>query len=176
MLLRTIFILPMAFTLAALAIGQAKVADDRALPKQLSENEVQQILKHNNPKSHVDAALKISDARLANALKETQSSQYRAAIEEVDVYASLIIYADDYARKLPENKIKDRNRCLKKIEQAIFKQSRNLEFINREIPFNYRESVEAKIIEVKKIRVKAIDDLLGGGKIIKSVSENTPQQ
>lgn len=148
--------------------GQVKVADDGGLPKQLSENEVQKILKQNKPKSHVEAALKISDSRLANAVRQTQSNKYQTAIDEVDVYASLIIYANDYARKLPEDKLKDRNKCLKKIEQAIFKQSRNLEFINREIPFTYRESVENKINEVKKIRVRAIDDMLGGGKIINS--------
>ena len=38
---KPIFISLMVFALAALAIGQAKKADDRALPKQLSENEVQ---------------------------------------------------------------------------------------------------------------------------------------
>lgn len=168
MLSRIVFILPLAIALSVIASGQAKLAEDSGLPKQLSETEVQRIIKHNNPKSHVEAALKISDARLAQAVSQTQANQYQTAVEEVDVYASLIIYANDYTRKLPEDRIKDRNKCLKKIEQAIFKQSRNLEFINREIPFTYRESVEDKINEVKKIRVRAIDDMLGGGKSINS--------
>jgi len=161
----------MAFLLTALVAGQAQVVDDAALPKQLSENEVQSIIKHNNPKSHVDAALKISKKRLESAVNHTHSNQYQTAVEDVDIYASLIIYANGYARKLPENKIKDRNRCLKKIEQAVFKTSRDLEFISREIPYDYRESVMDKISQVKEIRVRAIDDLIGGGKTMKSSNE-----
>ncbi|MDQ3010771.1 MAG: hypothetical protein M3X11_08735, partial [Acidobacteriota bacterium] len=118
-----IFILLMTFALAPIAPGQVKV-DDRALPNQLSEAEVQTILKENNPKSHVEAALKLSDAHLARALKDTEAHQYKAAVDNVDVYASLVVYADGYTRKLPAAQIKDRNTCLKKIEQAIFKQSR----------------------------------------------------
>lgn len=168
MLFRKILILPMALTFAAFVAGQARVAEDNSLPKQLSEDEVQSIIKHNNPKSHVEAALKVSDKRLAQAINETKASRFKNAIEEVDVYASIIIYADGYARQLPPNKIKDRNNCLKRLEQAIFKQSRNLEFISREIPFSFREPVEDKILEVRKIRAQAIDDLLGGGKPINS--------
>jgi len=164
-----IFILLTAFALAA--AGQTRKADDRSLPNQLSENEVQTILKETNPKSHVEAALKVSDAHLATALKSVGAQAYKAAVEDVDVYASLVIYADTYARKLPAAQIKDRNTCLKKIEQAIFKQSRNLDAIVRGVPYDARESVEGKINDVKKIRLRALDDALGGGKIINSSNE-----
>jgi len=166
-----IFILIMAFALASNAASQAKKADDRALPDQLRETEVQIILKETNPKSHVEAALKVSDARMATALKSAGASQYKAAIEDVDVYASLIIYADGYTRKLPDAQVKERNNCLKKIEQAIFKQSRNLDLVLREVPFDFREPVEDKIAQLKKIRLRALDDAIGGGKIINSSNQ-----
>jgi uncharacterized hydantoinase/oxoprolinase family protein len=168
---KAIFILLAVLTFATFAAGQAKKVDDRALPRQLSETEVQAILKHTNPKSHVEAALKVSDARLANALKSAQVNEFKAAVQDVDVFADLVIYADDYTRKIPDAQHKDRNHCLKKIEQTIFKQTRNLEFIAREVPFETREPVEEKINQVKKIRLRAVNDLLGGGKTIKTSDE-----
>jgi uncharacterized hydantoinase/oxoprolinase family protein len=168
---KAIFILLAVLTLATLAAGQAKKVDDRALPRQLSETEVQTILKQTNPKSHVETALKVSDARLANALKSAQANEFKAAVQDVDVFADLVIYADDYTRKIPDAQQKDRNHCLKKIEQTIFKQTRNLEFLAREVPFETREPVEDKINQVKKIRLRAINDLLGGGKTIHTSNE-----
>lgn len=160
-----------ANTFAPSAAGQTRKVDDRALPQQLSETEVQSILKETNPKSHVEASLKISDMRIASAMKSIQANQYLAAVQDVDVFAGLIIYADDYTRKLPEAQNKDRNACLKKIEQTIFKHTRDLEFIAREVPYETREPVEDKINQVKKIRLRAINDLLGGGKTIHTSEE-----
>ncbi|HEX9004566.1 MAG TPA: hypothetical protein VGB07_31930 [Blastocatellia bacterium] len=165
---KAIFILLAAFSLAAFAAGQTKKVDDRALPQLLSEAEVQTILKQTNPKPHVEAALKVSDARLASALKSVQANEFKAAVQDVDVFADLVIYADDYTRKLPDAQQKDRNHCLKKIEQTIFKQTRNLDFIAREVPYEDREPVEEKINQVKKIRLRAVNDLLGGGRAIKT--------
>lgn len=171
MRLNAIFIALTFFSLAAFAAEQAKRVDDRALPQQLSETEVQTILRENKPKSHVEAALKVSNARLDNAIKSVQANQYKSAIQDVDIFAELIIYADDYTRRLPEAQSKDRNSCLKKIEQTIFKQNRNLEFITREVPYDDRQPVEDKIEQVKKIRLRAINDLLGGGKTIHTSNE-----
>ena len=166
-----IFIVLTAFALASIVAGQAQKVDDRALPSQLSENEVQAILKETNPRSHVEVSLKSADARLAKAIKSAEAHEYKAAVEDVDLYASLVIYADGYTRKLPDSQNKDRSNCLKKIEQAIFKQSRNLEAVMREVPLDLREPVEDKISHVKKIRLRALDDAIGGGKIINSSNQ-----
>jgi hypothetical protein len=168
---KTISILLTVFALASFAMGQTQKADDRALPKQLSENEVQTIIKQTEAKSHVEATLKVSDARMASAVKNVEAGQYQTAVEDVDVFALLIVYADDYTRKLPDAQSKDRSNCLKKLEQAVFKQTRNLDAVSRNLPFDYREPVTEKISQVKKIRVRAVDDLLGGGKFIKSSNE-----
>src|SRR5215510_13542293 len=105
-----------------------------ALPHDLTETETQKILREDSPRPRVDATLKISDTRLASALKFIEENKYKSAAQDVDVYAALIVYADAYTRKLPPSQIKDRNDCLKKIEQAIFKQSRTVDAVLRQVP------------------------------------------
>ena len=139
-----------------------------ALPRELSETEAQKILRENSPRPRVEVTLKVSDLRLASALKFAEASQYQSAAQDVDVYAALIVYADAYTRKLPSSLSKDRINCLKKIEQAIFKQTRVVDAMMRQFPVDYREGVEPKIEEVKKIRLRAVNDLLGDGKIMKT--------
>jgi len=164
---------PVLFTLLtiALADSQSSQVNDRQLPEELTESESQTILKEQSPKQHVDATIKISDVRINNALKSVQESRHENAAENVVIYASLIKYADEYTRKLPRSQIKDRNNCLKKIEQAIFKTTRIFDAIMRELPFNYRESAQQKVEDLKKIRLRAINDLLGSGTIINSSNE-----
>ena len=142
-----------------------------ALPRELSETETQQILRENKPKLRVDVTLKVSDTRLASALKFVEENQYKSAAQDVDVYAALIVYVDAYTRKLPPSQTKDRNDCLKKIEQAIFKQTRAVDAVLRQFPADYREGVEPKIDQVKKIRLRAVNDLLGDGRVIKTSDE-----
>lgn len=171
MMWKTILILSLSFIAFDSQSPHLKMPGERqadALPRELTETETQRILRENFPKPRVDATLKISDLRLASALKFVEESQYKSAAQDVDVYAALIVYADAYTRKLPASQIKDRNNCLKKIEQAIFKQTRTVDAVLRQFPVDYREGVEPKIDEVKKIRLRAVNDLLGGGNIIKS--------
>ncbi|HKC84673.1 MAG TPA: hypothetical protein VKG02_01790, partial [Blastocatellia bacterium] len=139
-----------------------------ALPRDLTETETQKILKEDSPRTRVDATLRVSDLRLASALKFVEESQYKSAAQDVDVYAALIVYADAYTRKLPASQIKDRNNCLKKIEQTIFKQTRSVDAVLRQFPVDYREGAGPKIDQVKKIRLRAVNDLLGGGNMIKT--------
>jgi|SRR5262249_32917848 len=141
------------------------------LPRELTETETQTILKERSPKPHVDVTLKVSDSRIASALKLAEETQYKSAAQDVDVYAALIVYADTYTHKLPDSQIKDRNACLKKIEQAIFKQSRTVDAVLRQFPIDYRETAETKIDQIKKIRLRAVNDLLGDGRIIKTSDE-----
>jgi hypothetical protein len=153
---------------------QLKMPGERqpdALPRELTETETQQILKENSPKPRVDATLKVTDTRIASALKFVEENQYKSAAQDVDVYAALIVYADAYTRKLPPSQVKDRNNCLKKIEQAIFKQSRAVDSVLRQFPVEYREGAEPKIDQVKKIRLRAINDMLSDGQVIKISDE-----
>jgi hypothetical protein len=171
MMWKTVLILSLSFIAFDTQSPHLKMPGERqvdALPRELTETETQKILRENNPNPHVEATLKVSDMRLASALKFAEESQYKSAAQDVDVYAALIVYADAYTRKLPASKIKDRNNCLKKIEQAIFKQTRTVDAVVRQFPVDYRDGVGPKIDEVKKIRLRAVNDLLGGGNAIKT--------
>jgi hypothetical protein len=168
MVIKTIFISLLAFAPIITAFHQVR---DRPLPEDLSESESQSILKEEKPKGRVDATLKVSDARIDSAFQMIQENQFKAAAQDMDVYTALIRYADDYTRKLPGSRIKDRNHCLKKIEQAIFKKMRTLDLIARGISHDYREPTQRGIDEVKKIRLRAINDLLGGGNMINSSND-----
>jgi hypothetical protein len=171
MLWKPILILLLGFITSGQQTPQLKMPGERqpdALPRELSEVETLRILRENTPKPRVDTTLKVSDTRLASALKFVEESQYKSAAQDVDVYAALIVYADAYTRQLPTSQTKDRNECLKKIEQAIFKQTRTVDAVLRQFPVEYREGVEPKIDQVKKIRLRAINDVLGGGQVIKT--------
>jgi hypothetical protein len=171
MMWKTILILSLSFIAPDSQSPQLKMSGESqadALPRELTETETQKILREDSPRPRVDATLKISDLRLASALKFVEESQYKSAAQDVDVYAALIVYADAYTRKLPAPQIKDRNNCLKKIEQAIFKQTRALDTMLRQFPVDYREGVGPKIDQVKQIRLRAVNDLLGGGNMIKT--------
>lgn len=165
---KPIFIL---FLSSILGFAQPQVGDPSLpgrLPVMLSEMEKQLILKEQNPKPHVESALKVAEARIKNAFQLAQESRSQLAAQDLDAFLALIVYADTYARKSLALKNKDRNHCLKRIEQAIFKQSRNMESITRALPLESRDTVESQVGEVKKIRLRAINDLLGGGQVIDS--------
>jgi hypothetical protein len=149
-------------------VGRPPSQSPDQLPEMLSEVEKQAILKERDPKPHVESALKIAEARIKNAVQLSQESQAPAAKQDMDAFLALIVYADTYTRKTLAAKNKDRNHCLKRIEQAVFKQSRNLDSITRALPLESREAVEVQIGEVKKIRLRAINDLLGQGQVINS--------
>ena len=171
MMWKTILILTLSFIAPDSQSPQLKMPGESqadALPRELTETETQKIIREDSPRPRVDATLKVSDLRLASALKFVEETQYKSAAQDVDVYAALIVYADAYTRKLPASQIKDRNNCLKKIEQAIFKQTRAVDAMLRQFPVDYREGVEPKIDQVKKIRLRAVNDLLGGGNMIKT--------
>src|SRR5262245_18120663 len=120
MMWKTILILSLSFIATDSQSPQLKMSGERqhdAFPRELTETETQKILKEDSPRPRIDATLKVSDLRLASALKFVEGSQYETAAQDVDVYAALIVYADSYTRGLPASQTKDRNNCLKKIDQ-----------------------------------------------------------
>ena len=155
---------------SVLGMAQPQIGDQSSgqLPRMLNDMEKQLILKERNPKPHVESALKVAEARIKNAFQLGQENQIQAAAQELDAFLALIIYADTYTRKSLASKNKERNHCLKQIEQMIFKQSRSLESVTRVLPMESRDSFETQIGEVKKIRLRAINDLLGSGQVINS--------
>jgi len=137
------------------------------LPDGLSETESRAILKERGPKSHVKAVAQVAGQRLVAASKLAEAGQFDDAVKSIVLYEALFQYADDYARALPAKEVKERHKCLKELEQAIFKQHRPLESIRRELPFNYREQTDPLVESLKQLRLQAINDVLGGGTIMK---------
>ena len=171
---KIILILSLSFFLCDLQTPQLKMTGERSdhsLPQALTEEETQKILKEQKAKKHVEATLKVSDERIASASRLITENQHQSAAHEVDLYAALIIYANAYTRRLPDNEIKDRSNCLKQIEQAIFKQTRTLDTLMRDFPHEYHQRAETKLSQVKQIRLQAINDLIGGGLVLKPSEE-----
>jgi hypothetical protein len=168
MALKPIFMLLVGVVLGCAEPQVGDPSSHGQLPGMLSEMEKQSILKERDPKPHVESALRIAEARVKTAFQLTQENQLGAAAQDLGAFLALIVYADTYTRKELASKNKDRNHCLKQIEQMVFKQSRNLESITRALPLESREAVESQIGEVKKIRLRAINDLLGRGQVINS--------
>ncbi len=142
-------------------------SDAPKLPEGLSESETRMVLKEQGAKGHVEAALKLAELKLAEANKVVQVGNAELALKNLNLYAALVSYGDAYARRLPVTETKERSRCLKLIEQAIFKQQRPVEIVRRDLAFNLREETEPLVETLKRIRLRAIDDVLGGGKMIK---------
>lgn len=144
------------------------------LPDELSEDETHQIRREDKPKSHVEAAFKVSNSRLNLALQLAKDNQYRESAQSLDLYSELITYADSYARRNTSDQSKERHRCLKLIEQQIFKQYSTLDLVVRELPHLHRDIGDRATAVAKRIRLRAVDDLLGGGAFLKSAND-TPQ-
>jgi hypothetical protein len=141
--------------------------DTLKLPEGLSEAESRMVLKEQGAKDHVEAALKLAELKLAEANKIVQEGGYELAVKNFNLYVALVSYGDAYARRLPAAESKERSKCLKVIEQAIFKQQRPVEALRRDVPFNFREETNPLVETLKRIRLRAIDDMLGGGNMIK---------
>ena len=162
-------------SLALTAAPQLQQAGKRyalTLPDELSESEGQRILKEQKPKSRVEMTFNISDARLDSALERARASEYRTAIQNLELYADLVSYADRYTRQLPGEQAKDRSACLKLIEQRIFRRTQTIEAVARELPFDYHESCERAKDRAKSVRLRALNDLLGGGRMFESSGDD----
>ena len=140
-------------------------------PGGLTAIESAELTRQKSPKGRVDAALKLAVLRVGRALNLSQQSQFQGAKEELELFANLVIYADGITRAIPVEKRNDRDNCLKKIEQTIFRQSPRFESIIREFPLEYREASAPFTERVKRVRLQAINDLLGGGAAIKVPEE-----
>lgn len=140
-------------------------------PASLTAAESAEITRQKSPKGRVEAALKVAGLRVGQALLLSQRSEYPAATQQLETFASLIGYADGVTRAIPVEKRNDRENCLKKIEQTIFRQLPRVESIIRDLPLESREASAPFAEQVKRVRLQAINDLLGGGAAIKVPEE-----
>jgi hypothetical protein len=165
-------ILRNAFSMLLLAVflygfTWAQPADAPKLPTGLSDSEAQQIRKEQNPKGYIEVVLRLADARLQQAFKQVSDTDVDETVKRLQVYGALLAYADAHARSLPASATKERNKLLKLVEQAIFKQQRTIEGTRQELPYEQREATESIVANLKRIRLRALNDILGNGEIIK---------
>jgi len=135
-------------------------------PTGLTEKEVATLQRATAPRAHVEAVLKISALRMDGALSLARQSRYLEAREQLSLFVSLIEYADHQTRALPPTRRKDRDHNLKRLEQAIFRQNTPLDALLAELPYELREESQPGVDAVRRIRLRAINDLLGGGRAI----------
>jgi hypothetical protein len=135
------------------------------LPAGLTDVETQLIRKDASPKGHIEGVIRVAEARLAQSFKQATDNS-DAALKDLELYGALMVYADGHTRQL-NLPVKERNKILKVIEQSVFKQQRNLEGTRQQLPIEAREQTEKLVEAIKRIRLRAIDDVLGNGGIIK---------
>ena len=160
--LATIF--QLSILCCAVLMGQTPDALPK-LPAGLTDAETQLIRKDANPKGQVEAVVRVAEARLAQAFKQATDNS-DVALKDLELYGALMAYGDGHARQL-NLPVKERHKILKVLEQSIFKQQRNLEGTRQQLPLEAREQTEKLVATLKRIRLRAIDDVLGNGQIIK---------
>ena len=137
-------------------------------PTGLTEKEVATLQRATAPRAHVEAVVKISTLRMDGALSLARQNRYLEAREQLSLFVSLIEYADRQTRALPPTRRKDRDHNLKRLEQAIFRQNTPLDALLAELPYQLREESQPGVDAVRRLRLRAINDLLGGGRAITS--------
>jgi hypothetical protein len=135
-------------------------------PTGLTDKEVATLQRASAPRAHVEAVLKISALRMEAALSLARQNRYPEAQEQLSLFISLVEYADRHTRALPPTRRKDRDHNLKRLEQAIFRQNNPLDTLLAELPYQLREESQPAVNTVRRIRLQAINDLLGGGRAI----------
>ncbi len=140
--------------------------DPRPLTKLISDSEKALLARSNNPKKLVDAYLKISDVHLQAAFNLIAVNNHGAAERELDVYNKAVAAAGKEAFSLEEGK----RSLSKRIEQALYKQIKTLESIERLFPSEREAFAEAALRHTKQLRVEALNAAFDSGGVLKEPS------
>ena len=141
--------------------------DPRSLTQLISDSEKSLLAEANNPKKLVDAYLKISDTHLQSAFNAIKVNNHQAAEHELDIYNKAVAAAckEGFA-------VQDGKRSLsKRIEQALYKQIKTLETIERLFPSEREVFAEAALKRSKQLRVQALNEAFASGEVLKDPEE-----
>ncbi|HKA19360.1 MAG TPA: hypothetical protein VKN18_13805 [Blastocatellia bacterium] len=142
--------------------------DPRPLSQLLSDAE-KATLSDSNPKKVIDAYLKIADVHLQGAFNSIKANNDRAAEQDLDIYSKAATAALKEAVALQEN----RRSISKKIEQALYKQIKTLESIERLFPEERERFADAALKHAKQLRVQALNEAFASGDVLKDPDEET---
>ncbi|HLF85258.1 MAG TPA: hypothetical protein VI837_13875 [Blastocatellia bacterium] len=137
--------------------------DPRPLTQLISDAEKALLAEANNPKKLVEAYLKISDAHLQAALNAINANNHIAAERELDIYNKAVAAAGKEAFALQDGK----RSLSKRIEQALYKQIKTLETIERLFPSEREVFAEAALRHTKQLRVQALNEAFASGEVLK---------
>jgi hypothetical protein len=141
--------------------------DPRSLTQLISGSEKSMLAEANNPKKLVDAYLKISDTRLQSAFNAIKVNNNLGAENELDIYNKAVAAACKEAFAVQDGK-----RALsKRIEQALYKQIKTLETIERLFPSEREMFAEAALKQSKQLRVQALNEAFASGEVLKDPEE-----
>lgn len=137
--------------------------DPRPLTQLISDTEKALLAEANNPKKLVEAYLKISDTHLQAALNAINANNHIAAERELDTYNKAVSAAGKEAFALQDGK----RSLSKRIEQALYKQIKTLETIERLFPSEREVFAEAALRHTKQLRVQALNEAFASGEVLK---------
>jgi hypothetical protein len=123
-----------------------------------------------NPKQTVEAYLKIADGRVDAALAAVRGNDTPRAERELDVFQK----AMSECVKLTESLTDGKRHVAKKIEQALYKELRTLESVERLFPGERVQFAEAAIKRAKRFRVQMLNIAIASGEVLKDPEADKP--
>jgi len=141
--------------------------DPTPLPQLLQHDEKALLSEANNPKKLIEAYLKISDNHLLTAAGLVRAENFVAAERELDIYNKAVAAAGKEAFSVQENK----RSLSKRIEQALYKQIKILETIERQFPSEREMFADAALKHTKQMRVQALNEAFDSGGVLRDPNE-----
>jgi|GEM_PF-1114166 len=137
--------------------------DPRPISKLLTQIELASVAEAHGTKKLVDAYLRISDAHLQTAFELIRVNNHGACERELDVYNKAIAAAGKEAFSLAEGK----RIVAKRIEQALYRQIKTLETIDRLFPAEREPFSDAALKHAKQLRLQALNEAFASGDVLK---------
>lgn len=141
--------------------------DPRPIAQLLSDGDRVVLAEAHGPKKIIEAYLKISDTHLQSAFDSIKVNDNNTSERELDVYNKAIAEATKDTLALTEGK----RTVSKKVEQALFRQIKTLESIDRLFPSEREVFADAALKHARQLRVQALNQAFASGEILKDPEE-----
>ena len=146
-------------------------ASQEELAKKLNAEEKAALNKPEDTGTRIKTYGRLTRARLKNARDLLDQQKYAAAAEQLEVYTALV---NDAGRFLSAS-VPLRDRANKTLEMELREQIRGLEGVRRDMTALRMETVEAALEAAHRVRLQALNAMLGNGKILAPGKTPTPE-
>lgn len=123
-----------------------------------------------SPKKTIETYVKIAEGRLEAALAAVKSNDAARAERELDVFQKAMAESVKLAAALTDGK----RAAAKKVEQALYKQLRTLESVERLFPVERVQFAEAAIKRAKRFRVQMLNIAIASGEVLNDPEVGKP--